>query len=299
MNDFVLLGHDNPLGRYPAPVIPVGQLNGDLVAIYPGGAGATPEQVQGDCLYVSYQDALRRKLKDFNYRTDRLFAYHESDVTFFPSEHEKDFLKDFLLHSKWDREDSFLRLLLAKQTGDLPLIVREMGVCAQILLEEAPSFVQRWCASELVEVYPQIDLRRIAREMDIIGPAGLAGETKPLILIADDDRAIVEAYKHYLENAGYAVSVAYDGDEALEKVRREVPRLILLDIVMPKKSGVEVLEELRRDPSSKEIPVIVMTGAPLDIPEDIGANMYLQKGNYNLAQLKTYAEGLLGTRKVG
>jgi CheY-like chemotaxis protein len=300
MDDFVLLGHDNPLGKYPAPVIPVGQLNGDLVAIFPGGTDvATTELIQEGCVYVPHHEALRRKLENFNYHTDRLFAYDERDVTFFPSEHEKEFLRDFLLQSKSKREDSFVRLLLAKQTRDLPLIVKEMGFCSQILLEEAPSFARRWCVSEFVEVYAHIDVHRLARETGISVP-GRADEVRPLILIADDDRAIVDAYSTYLENAGYRVTTAYDGDEALDRVHQERPRLILLDIFMPKKSGLEVLEELKRDPMSKEIPVIVMTGNPLEIQDtSSGANLYLQKGIFSLDELRKYAETLLDKRKVG
>jgi CheY-like chemotaxis protein len=299
MNDFVLLGHDNPVGRYPAPVIPIGQLNGELVAVYEGDPTRfMAEPIDQNCLYVSHSETLQSKLKDFNYRTDRLFAYGETDVTCFSSQDEKSFLKEFLTHSTSDREHSFLRFLLAKQTGDLALIVAEMGFCSEILLEEAPTFAQEWCAQELLDIYPQINPHRSG------GAAPLdrnrsEGQPKPLILLADDDTSIVDLYRQYLESAGFAISVAYDGDEALEKIRREMPQLVLLDLLMPKKSGTEVLAELHRDPSLKEIPVIVMTGGPLDVSPELPANMFLQKGNFNFADLKSYAERLLANRRVG
>jgi CheY-like chemotaxis protein len=79
------------------------------------------------------------------------------------------------------------------------------------------------------------------------------------ILIADDDIALVEIYKAKLEESFFEVITAYDGEEALQKARDQRPDLILLDMVMPKKDGDEVLLELKNDPLTADIPVIILS----------------------------------------
>lgn len=66
------------------------------------------------------------------------------------------------------------------------------------------------------------------------------------VLIADDEPDILEILKYNLTNEGYEVITAKDGDEALEKARRHSPDLVVLDVMMPKKTGVEVCELLPR-----------------------------------------------------
>ena len=80
------------------------------------------------------------------------------------------------------------------------------------------------------------------------------------ILIVDDDLEQIEFASTVLEEKGYiAISATY-GLEGMEKVRSEKPDLILLDILMPEKSGISMYRDLRNDKSSKDIPVIVVTG---------------------------------------
>jgi two-component system alkaline phosphatase synthesis response regulator PhoP len=81
----------------------------------------------------------------------------------------------------------------------------------------------------------------------------------PTILLVDDDRDFVEATKIVLESAPYDVAVAYDGDEALRKVKEVNPDLIILDIIMPEQHGFKVCEALKSDPELNEIPVIMLT----------------------------------------
>jgi two-component system alkaline phosphatase synthesis response regulator PhoP len=83
--------------------------------------------------------------------------------------------------------------------------------------------------------------------------------TMQKILIADDDIALVEMYKIKLEESFFEVIAAYDGEEALQKARDQKPDLILLDMVLPKKSGDEVLLELKNDPLTADIPVIIFS----------------------------------------
>ncbi len=85
------------------------------------------------------------------------------------------------------------------------------------------------------------------------------------ILVVDDERHIVRLVKLNLERAGgYDVLTAYDGIEALGKVKTESPDMVVLDIMMPRMDGYEVLRNLQADPSCQNIPVIMLTGKDQD-----------------------------------
>lgn len=79
------------------------------------------------------------------------------------------------------------------------------------------------------------------------------------VLVVDDDATLLELYEEYLKNAGFNVTAAHDGEEALEKAKEVNPTIILLDLMMPKMNGIEVLRHLKADPNLKTIPVIVFT----------------------------------------
>lgn len=79
------------------------------------------------------------------------------------------------------------------------------------------------------------------------------------VLIADDEPDILEILKYNLVAEGYEVVTAKDGDEALEKARRTEPDLVVLDVMMPKKSGVEVCQIMRNQPMFKETLIIFLT----------------------------------------
>lgn len=79
------------------------------------------------------------------------------------------------------------------------------------------------------------------------------------ILIVEDDELVVKAYTKKLELAKYEVEIAVDGIEGLEKAKELKPDLILLDILMPRLNGIEVLKKIKADPELKAIPVIVLT----------------------------------------
>lgn len=79
------------------------------------------------------------------------------------------------------------------------------------------------------------------------------------ILVADDEESIRTVVSFTLEQAGYAVETAANGDEALEKVYAAPPDLILLDLMMPMVDGWEVLKLLRSDPQTEKIPVVLLT----------------------------------------
>jgi len=81
------------------------------------------------------------------------------------------------------------------------------------------------------------------------------------ILIVDDDPDITEAMKIVLENAGYAVDSAKDGDEGMERIRTTKPDLVILDVMMnTMREGFALSRELKKDPEYKDIPVLMVTG---------------------------------------
>ncbi len=84
------------------------------------------------------------------------------------------------------------------------------------------------------------------------------------ILVVDDERHIVRLVQVNLERAGYEVLTAYDGVEALEVARAELPDMVILDVMMPRMDGFETLKELRADARTKEIPVIMLTAKAQD-----------------------------------
>ena len=79
------------------------------------------------------------------------------------------------------------------------------------------------------------------------------------ILVVDDEPDMVEMIKAALESAAYQVVCAHDGQEGIEKARREKPDAIILDIMMPAKDGFATCKELKGDPVCKDIPVIILT----------------------------------------
>jgi two-component system alkaline phosphatase synthesis response regulator PhoP len=101
------------------------------------------------------------------------------------------------------------------------------------------------------------------------------------VLIADDEPDILEILKYNLSNEGYEVITAKDGDEALEKARRTQPDLIILDVMMPKKTGVEVCQLLRSLPAFKETLIIFLTAVNDEGTQikglETGADDYISK----------------------
>ena len=79
------------------------------------------------------------------------------------------------------------------------------------------------------------------------------------ILIIEDEAAVARMYEKIFMYAGFSIEIAGDGEEGLAKVKTSNPDLILLDIMMPKMDGLKVLEFLKKDETTKNIPVIVLT----------------------------------------
>jgi DNA-binding response OmpR family regulator len=82
---------------------------------------------------------------------------------------------------------------------------------------------------------------------------------KKTILVIDDEKDIVSAVKRILEKAGYTVMPAYDGNEGYAYALKQTPDLIITDIIMPGKTGIELLKTLKESKITKQIPVILLT----------------------------------------
>jgi CheY-like chemotaxis protein len=105
------------------------------------------------------------------------------------------------------------------------------------------------------------------------------------ILLIEDEEIMIGLLQKKLTKEGYDVSVARDGEKGLEAVKELDPDLILLDIVMPKMSGLEVLEEMSKDKKLRKVPVIVVSnsGQPveLDRAQKLGAKDWLVKTEFD------------------
>ena len=122
------------------------------------------------------------------------------------------------------------------------------------------------------------------------------------ILVCDDERHIVRLIQVNLEKQGYNIVTAYDGKEGLEKIKAEKPDLVVLDVMMPYRDGFEVLKNLRREPSTEMLPVIMLTAKAQD--KDVfegysyGADMYLTKP-FNPVELVSFVKRILSGASGG
>ncbi len=93
------------------------------------------------------------------------------------------------------------------------------------------------------------------------------------ILVVDDDKEVVRLMRAYLEQAGYEVIVAYDGETAVHNLRREKPDLLLLDIMLPGIDGWEITRLMRNDANLSAIPIIMLTARVDDTDKIVGLEM--------------------------
>jgi len=121
------------------------------------------------------------------------------------------------------------------------------------------------------------------------------------ILVVDDEPEAVELVEFNLKQAGYQVSTACDGGEALRKARSERPNLTVLDLMLPEMDGLEVCKVLRRDPATAEIPIIMLTARATDVDRvvglELGADDYLTKP-FNMRELVLRVKKLLHRGRV-
>lgn len=109
------------------------------------------------------------------------------------------------------------------------------------------------------------------------------------ILFIEDEPTLQKAINKFLENEGYEALSAIDGELGISMAKKILPDLILLDLILPKMNGFEVIKELKKDESTKNIPIIVLTNleGSVDVEKAIslGAKDYLVKANYELKEI--------------
>ena len=122
------------------------------------------------------------------------------------------------------------------------------------------------------------------------------------ILAVDDEKHIVRLVQVNLERAGYTVVTANDGKEALQKVADENPDLVVLDVMMPYMDGFEVLQNLRRNPTTRDIPVIMLTAKAQDADVfkgwQSGVDCYLTKP-FNPMELLSFVKRIFDSMDGG
>ena len=130
----------------------------------------------------------------------------------------------------------------------------------------------------------------------------MTNTSKAKILIIEDNEEFRKIYSDRFTFDGYEVLEAVDGEQGLLLMKKELPDLILLDIVMPKKDGFEVLREMMQDKELKGIPVIILSilGEEKDIKKglELGASDYTMKGFYSPNEILSKIRSLLARKDV-
>lgn len=109
------------------------------------------------------------------------------------------------------------------------------------------------------------------------------------ILFVEDESALQKTFSEAVKGEGFELISALDGETGLKLAKEKKPDLILLDLILPKINGIEVLKKLKQDPETKEIPVIVLTNLEdlekIDKAMELGAKAYLVKAEYSLKEV--------------
>ncbi len=118
------------------------------------------------------------------------------------------------------------------------------------------------------------------------------------ILLVEDEEALQKTFTDILKQEGYDIANAMDGEKGLALAKSEKPDLILLDLILPKMHGFEVLQKLKADPATKDISVIVLTNlegtGDVEKALELGATTYLVKANYSLEDVLHKIKNALG-----
>jgi len=116
------------------------------------------------------------------------------------------------------------------------------------------------------------------------------------VLIIDDEQLILDMYSERIKEAGYEVLTALDGQKGAEIAQNEHPDVILLDIIMPKYNGLDVLRDLKADDKTKDIPVYLLTNLPQEASgekaKQLGASGYLVKAENEPEMVVQLLKGL-------
>jgi len=149
-----------------------------------------------------------------------------------------------------DGFDLLQKLKDTPETTNIPVLV------LSIVCDEGRSC--RLGAADYLE--KPIDKNRLTTIIDDL----VGSVAAPVVLVVDDDRNIVDLLCRNLKTKGFSVAGAYDGAEAMAAIRKKHPDLILLDLQMPVMDGYQVIEKVKTDPATKDIPIVVMTAHQID-----------------------------------
>lgn len=116
------------------------------------------------------------------------------------------------------------------------------------------------------------------------------------ILVIEDERSLLAAIKSKLAIKGYAVIAAEDGEEGLNLIKKEKPDLVLLDIMLPKKDGFEVLEDLKKENNKTPVVIISNSGQPVEVNRalELGVKDYLIKADFRPSDVLEKVEAVIG-----
>ena len=124
------------------------------------------------------------------------------------------------------------------------------------------------------------------------------GDLRPVILIVEDDAHLAEMYQERFEKEKFIVEMVAYGDKALQKIAQEKPDIVLLDLMIPGKGGIEVLQIIKSNPMYKDIPVIILTAYPRDdfkrLANSAGAVEFLSKSEVMPGQVVEKVKKIIG-----
>lgn len=127
--------------------------------------------------------------------------------------------------------------------------------------------------------------------------SSIMDERKRKILIVEDDEHVSRVYEMKFSKEGYDTIFVTNGEDGVEKIATEKPDLIILDLMVPRKDGFVVLEEIKKDPDLAKIPVLVLSNLGQQSDKDrafaLGANEYLVKVNYSMKEVVDRAKSYL------
>jgi len=121
------------------------------------------------------------------------------------------------------------------------------------------------------------------------------------VLIIDDEKSILKMYEEYLKTAGMEVLTVTDGQTGIGTAKAQKPDVILLDIIMPKFNGLDVLNKMKSDPDIKDIPIFLLTNLPAECSgekaKELGAAGYLVKAEYEPKMVVDVIRGAVAKTK--
>lgn len=149
---------------------------------------------------------------------------------------------------------------------------------------------------------PDEVLKKVEEQLIRASPNRKAEHTGLSIVLVEDDPLLSTLFTTKMSSEGFVVHHAEDGSSAMEKVRSAKPDIVILDVILPGMDGFEVLEALKKDPETKNIPVIMLSNigqsAERKRGEELGAAAFLIKANVSISEVITQIEAVLDKEKA-